>query len=246
MLEEIYDFEFEVNNLQFSPNDQFIAVYQAKPGGQWGMRLIDLNSGRMVSIVSWGVTNVISGYDFSDDGRYIALATLDRYHEIGQFSGVTIWDTLTGHRVAMKHVLGFVSDVNFSSDNEVTLVRHYYGTDATVFVWQFIGNSSFRRRFSVHMLSDNLNDFSLNESVNYLFGVVVNDWNGVRDRSVYVWNLTTGEELVHVYTPDQYSDMVAVTSSGTRIANTSSVDSERRVDIWDVERGEQVSFFLND
>lgn len=240
--EYLVDFDFEVSDIRFSPDDQLISVIQHNPQER-GILIINISSGETVELVEETKTNIISSYAFSIDSQYIVIAngSMQRMH----FNGISIWNVTTGQLIEAVVSDQWVQYTDFSTNNIVMFVTNNF-LNGTVEVtnWNLSNNVLDQRNLQTAS-SDNLNQFALSSDLNYLLGILVNEWNNIRNRSLYIWHLSNLEEVFHIDIQDQYTNMLALNFSSTILASSSTTDSDRYLDLWFIENNTHSRFQLS-
>lgn len=239
---QVRQFDYKVDNIQFNPNGNSIAFVQSKTNAR-GLHMIDLSSTASATIVDPLLTNLIAAYDFSPNGEYIVISNGSPVMNADDFNGATVWDANTGLLMSRTEGNIFRKDVAFLPDSSsIALVEN----DSRVSIWNFTENIVTLNHVMIATLADPLNDYNLVDKPLYLLGSLLDDWHP-RDRTLHIWNVRTLNEIFSVdVPPNHWHDLLEINSSARFLAASSSRDESQIVDIWQVKTNEHFQVVLSE
>lgn len=211
-----------VNEIAFSPDGRMLAI--AANSGL--LSVWQIESGERLHVLS-GHSGDVRCVDFSSDGnRLVSGGGIE-----SQPGEVFIWDLKTEQRVAsLDGHSGRVEDVVFHPDD--VLVASVASTSSSgpgeAVLWD--GSSGQRLRT---LGNEDLRCCDISPDGRWLAG---GTWDTV-DRVIFLWDVTTGEELHRLVGHNERTTSLDFNSDGTRLASA-SWDSTVR--IWDPHTGREL------
>lgn len=233
--QEIARYDYPITDIQFSPDGNSVAFLQKSQ--EQGLRIINLSTNDDVEIVEDALTILISAFAFSPDSSQIAISNGD----LSWQNRVSIWDISNTQIITSMEVDGLIEDIIFSSDTSVNFVK----SDATISSWDFTIDTTYLINNMIQ-INDNLHEYNFIEQSHYLLGSLT-DNGEPRNRTLYVWNWQTGDEIFSTDTPpDTWHNILEMNMSGDYVLASDSENEDKIVDIWGIETGEHQQIIFSD
>ena len=177
-----------INVLQFSPDGTQLAV-----GSNIGVWLYDVETGEEISLFA-GMCQSLS---FSPDGRFLANGG-----GLYRTTDIQVWDTTTGHKVALVDPPASASTLRFSADGKRLISLSSWGD--TIHRLDIETGRENGKHLEARQ-SDSEERYSEAHAITH-DKVAIGGWDG----KIQLWDITTGEKLSslrgHADLPDHPSD----------------------------------------
>ena len=234
---EVAQYDDAVTDVKFSPDGNLTAFVQHNVQEQ-GIRIINLLLNENLTIVDDSMTVLISGFAFSPDSSLIAISN----GNLSWQNRLSVWSATNAELIAVKDIEGLIKDLNFSDTDSIDFVT----SDARVLVWDYVAGSTRLSHTMIQTTKDNLHEYNLTDQSTYLLGSLVDDGNP-RDRTLYLWDLETGDEIFSIdIPPDHWHNILEINVSGEYLSASDSNDAHHAVDLWEIETNVHHQIVLSD